>query len=267
MRHLMIVAILATRLFFGNVVSAQEPQAPASNDGVISASKDSPAGRVNITPEKEGGEKKAGKKETPLETITRLSVSPEGETPGEKRVRLKALELLLQEQAKKASSERMKTLTPAELKAEREISKEDKREAKAIEARRKGKIDTGLYCKTQEDYDRVWVSGVSSQRWQASTHTSMTIVNNTDAWLQIRRVSGIGGPVVVDMFCPRGTITLQERLPPLTGAMEVAYTAVSATVGAGPATVNQSSPRLTMFKCQSIGCQWEFSAQWQIEER
>lgn len=248
MRHI-IAAILAVA-FFGIIASAQEPQAPAAE----------------AQEQSKKVEKKDKKEESPMETIARLSVSPEGETPGEKRVRLKALEILLEQEGKRAKNERIKTLTPAELKAEGEIAKADKKEAKSVEVRRKAKIDTGLLCKTEEDYDKVWIAGVSAKRWQATSHSSMTIVNNTDAWIQIRRVSGVGGPIVVDNFCPRGTITLQERLPTLTGSMEVAYTAINLQEE-GPAIINQSSPRVVMYKCQYIGCQWEFSAQWRINER
>lgn len=209
-------------------------------------------------------DKKKSDKETPEETIARLSVPTDGETEIETRIRLRALELLMQDERAKAESAKRKArkLSPAEVKATEEVRRDLRHEEEKERANAEARIATGLSCPNPEDEAAVFISGAVSKRYLASTHTSMMVINETDAPMRIVRIAGSGGPIVVDNLCPRGVITLQERLGSLEAQTTVAYAAVNATDGQSVYT--SMSQALTMRKCTSIGCKWEFAGVWKI---
>ncbi len=199
--------------------------------------------------------------ETIEQSIARLEASPKGESPREQAIRLLALEKLYRQRDLRGASVKQKSETPIEREARLEYDKQTSATGKTERARTKAAADTGLRCPNPDDVEHVWISGAVSRRWLASTHTSMAIVNETSEWVQIRRVAGNGGPIVVEDLCPGGTINLQERLSPLDGYSVVAYSAVIRSESGARTLL---SPQLQMHKCMSIGCQYEFFRDWVI---
>ncbi len=141
------------------------------------------------------------------EFILAKSVTPQGETPEDKKVRMRAIELAVKERLELLAKEARKSESRLDKKAREQVEKEDKNTAKHEHEERKAISHANVVgCPA----DSVWVSSNAENYDVFNVGVELTVVNTTPLYKDIR-TSFHGFGTVVRGLCPGGSITLSFR--------------------------------------------------------
>jgi hypothetical protein len=227
------------------IVTVTPTSATESNDDAVArqlkADKD-----AESTPTKKAKSRKIN--------ATTPTTAPEGETQREKLIRLRALQIEIQAELKKASDEVSKSQSPAMKKATKEVARAEDRTMKALRETHERELRAKvLGCSPGTVI--VHPAAVGGPRF--IVHSTMIVYN--DNLQQIPVTIRSGNKIAVENLGAGCSMTLVKSVDMV---MDAGYTVVSYSAegrdSVGRLWTSQPSPQTTLQVCQGYPCQVEW---------